>query len=270
MPNNQGEFIWYELITPRSDSAESFYGPLLGWEFGNGGQAEIDYRIITATESSSGSAVPVGGVLQMTPEMRDCGVQPGWLGYISVDDVDAIVSAVESSGGVVHMPATDIPHVGRIALLSDPQGATFYVMRSAIEEPSQAFAADRPRPGHCAWNELSTSDPNSAWHFYSRHFGWTKDSELDMGPMGAYEFIRHGGVIGAMMPQFEETPVPVWHYYFRVDNIDKALEQIPAAGGSLIHGPDEIPGGDFILKGFDPDGALFALVGAGGQSPRGD
>jgi predicted enzyme related to lactoylglutathione lyase len=85
---------------------------------------------------------------------------------------------------------------------------------------------------------------------------------MDLGPMGAYEFIRHNGVIGAIMPKPDDMPVPMWHYYFRVADIDAALAGIAADGGQVLHGPDEIPGGDFAVKGVDPQGARFALVGS--------
>jgi len=64
------------------------------------------------------------------------------------------------------------------------------------------------------------------------------------------------------MPKPEDMPTPMWHYYFRCADIDIALKAITDHGGQVLHGPDEIPGGDFIIKGFDPQGALFALVGA--------
>ena len=85
---------------------------------------------------------------------------------------------------------------------------------------------------------------------------------MEMGPAGRYEFIRHNGVIGAVMPKPEAMPVPMWHYYFRCAYIDVAYNAITEHGGQILHGPDEIPGGDFIVKGIDPQGALFALVGA--------
>src|SRR5690625_7310585 len=76
------------------------------------------------------------------------------------------------------MPPLDIPDVGRLAMVTDPQGAVFYVMRGFSNQISLAFAADKPRVGHCAWNELSTTDPEAAKAFYFREFGWTKDGEM--------------------------------------------------------------------------------------------
>ncbi|MEB3733374.1 hypothetical protein ULF88_02745 [Halopseudomonas pachastrellae] len=64
-------------------------------------------------------------------------------------------------------------------------------------------------------------------------------------------------MIGAVMPKPDERPASLWNYYFRVANTDLAVEVIAASGGTLVIGPEEIPGGDFIVIGIDPQGALF-------------
>lgn len=256
MPNKHGDFIWYELLTDNTELAQAFYGPILDWEFNDSGQAEMEYTIITAKASAD-----VGGLLQITPEMKVGGAQPIWLGYIAVDDVDASIERIIAAGGTEIMPATDIPDVGRIAMLSDPQGALFYIMRGLSDETSRAFAADRPRKGHCAWNELMSSKPSAALTFYSSEFGWLKDGELDMGPMGTYEFLRHDHMIGAIMPRPEAMPRPIWNYYFRVADIDIAVKKVKAGGGKILSGPDQIPGDEYTILALDPQGAMFALVG---------
>jgi uncharacterized protein len=260
-----GDFIWYELLTADADAAQAFYGPMLGWtaaEHPNG----MDYRIFSTPEAE------VAGVMGLTPEMTADGAMPGWLGYVSVDDVDKMAESVRDGGGAVHMPPQDIPGVGRFALVADPQGAVFYVMRGVSDEESLAFSYDKPRPGHCAWNELSTTDVEGAKHFYGQRFGWVKDGELDMGPMGKYEFLRHTGrsdgsvmgqgMIGAVMPKMPEMPVSAWTYYFRVRDIDAAVAHIEANGGTVVQAPIEIPGGDYSMNAIDPQGAHFALVGS--------
>lgn len=262
MPNQHGEFIWYELLTDNSAAALTFYTAILGWQATDSGQPGMDYRILNAWDEDIGEWRGIGGLMQLTAEMRQNGARPVWLGYIGVDDVDRTVANITAAGGKSRVPPTDIPDVGRIAMVTDPQSTPFYVMRGISSETSLAFASDKPRVGHCAWNELVTSDPEAAKAFYFKEFGWTKDGEMELGPMGSYEFIRHNGVIGAIMPKPKEMPMPMWHYYFRCADIDLAIDAITHNGGQILHGPDEIPGGDFILKGFDPQGALFALVGS--------
>ena len=175
MPNKHGDFIWYELITSDADAAQDFYGNVLNWSFAGSGQPGMDYRIINAQDIS------VGGLMAITQDMADHGARPAWVGYVAVDDVDKCVESVEHGGGRTLMPGMDIPHVGRIAMVTDPQGAPFYIMRPSGEGESMAFAYDQPRVGHCAWNELITSDQAAAWHFYGVRFGWVKDGDMDMG-----------------------------------------------------------------------------------------
>jgi len=255
MANKHGDFIWYELLTGDADAAQGFYTSILNWTITDSGMPDMDYRIINAGETG------IGGLMAITPDMASNGARPTWLGYVHVDDVDKCVESIEHGGGKTMMPAMDIAGVGRIAMVTDAQGAPFYIMKPAQEGDSLAFSYDQPREGHCAWNELVTSDQPAAWHFYSVRFGWLKDGEMEMGPMGTYDFIRHGAMIGAMMKGTPEMGPPHWNQYFRVADIDVAVKAIGDGGGQVIHGPMEIPGGEFSLNGIDPQGAHFGLVG---------
>jgi len=258
MANAHGDFIWYELLTTDADAAQAFYSDIVGWTATDSGQNDIDYRILSCAE------VGVGGLLQITDDMKAAGARPVWLGYIAVDDVDKTAAAITAAGGAIQMPPTDIPNVGRIAMATDPQGAPFYIMRGASDEQSHAFAYDHPRLGHCAWNELATSDRAGAMQFYGELFGWKKDGEMDMGPLGAYEFVRRGavdGIFAGVMTRPQEMPVSLWTYYFRVADVDDAVRRTHAGGGEVIVGPLEIPGGEFSVNARDPQGAMFAFVG---------
>lgn len=259
MPNKHGDFIWYELMTTDADAAETFYGGLVGWSFDKSDYGpDSDYRIFKA----DGPAV--GGLMPLTEEMRDGGARPMWAGYIGVDDVDAAAETIVSSGGTVMMGPQDIPDVGRFAFVSDPQGVPFYIMRGASDETSEAFAHDKPREGHCAWNELATSDLKGAERFYETVFGWEKGDSMDMGEMGPYDMYKnpsHENMLGAMMAKPDEMPASLWSYYFRVPDIDKAAEYVRANGGQVLNGPMDIPGGEFVFAGLDPQGAMFALIG---------
>ena len=261
MTNQHGDFIWYELMTTDLAASAAFYGPLLGWTFPPAKSEPDDYLEIQTGDEF------VGGVLRLTPDMISCGCQPSWIGYIAVDDVDASVAGIEADGGKTLMPARDMRGVGRFAMVADPQGLAFYVMKGVVEGGvSTAFAEFSPREGHCAWNELVTTDQSAAMAFYTGAFGWKKDGEMDMGPMGSYEFLRArkegGGMIGAVMTVIKEKPVPGWTYYFRVANLDAAIAAVGENGGQIVYGPQEIPGGDFVVNGLDPQGAMFALIGA--------
>lgn len=262
MRNKHGDFIWYELLTSDLAGARQFYSKVVGWSIVDSGMPGMAYLFFNATDTETGAETSVGGMMQIDNDMKASGARPVWLGYIGVEDVDDCVARLTKAGGSVMMPATDIPDVGRFAMVTDAQGVPFYVMRGFSDEPSLSFAMDKPRPGHCAWNELASTDPANAWAFYGSLFGWVKDGDMDMGPMGKYEFIRHGEMIGALMPKPKEMPVPMWSYYFRVADIDAAATAVADNGGQVFYGPAEVPGGDFIISGMDPQGAAFNLVGA--------
>ena len=74
-------------------------------------------------------------------------------------------------------------------------------------------------------------------------------------------FNRGERMIGGMMnkPKEMANVPPFWAIYFRVDDINAAAERVKANGGKIINGPMEVPGGDQILTGTDPQGATFSL-----------
>ena len=256
--NAHGSFIWYELIVADPDAATRFYGDVVGWESRSAGMEGMDYRLFSA------GGVDVAGFMA-PPSGAD--MRLGWLGYIGVDDVDASVAKITAAGGAVHMPAMDVEGVGRMAMVADPQGAPFYVMRGASDQASTSFAPTTA--GHGAWNELVTSDQAAALAFYQDQFGWTKGGVMPMGEMGDYQFIEHGGeMIGAVMNRTPQSPLPSWGFCFRVPDIDEALVRVTSGGATILYGPIEVPGGDMVIQAVDPQGAAFMLVAPG--KPRGE
>ncbi len=256
-PNPTGGFIWYELMTPDAEGAKAFYDALVGWNISEGAPEFQGYRMIG--RSDGGNA---GGILPLTAEMQQHGARPTWLGYIHVADVDEAAKSIEAAGGKLQMPAFDIPNVGRIAMVTDPQSVPFYVMKPTPPEPkaqSDVFSPDAEQ--RVGWNELSTSDPAAARKFYTDQFGWGTDEFMDMGEMGEYRFLEQDGTrIGALCGVMQGQQ-PRWRFYFRVPSIAKAKETAEQKGGTIHMGPHQVPTGDYIIIGSDPQGAEFALVG---------
>jgi len=84
-----------------------------------------------------------------------------------------------------------------------------------------------------------------------------------MGEMGPYLMFAAGkDPIGGMMKKPKEVPHPFWLYYINVASIDDAIAKTKAAGGQIILGPVEVPGGSWIAQATDPQGAMFAMVAA--------
>jgi len=258
-PNPPGDFIWYELMTTDADGAKDFYDAVVGWNFGEPAAEYNGYRMINTSDGSF-----AGGVMTINDEMQQHGARPTWLGYVNVPDVDSKVASIEAAGGKTFMAPTDIPNVGRIAMVTDPQGAPFYVMKpippeGRENEPSTVFSPTDL--GRCAWNELSSSDPVAARKFYGDQFGWTTDNFMPMGEYGEYRFIDHQGLTLGAIAGTMAGQRPHWRYYFKVPSVGRAKETAEAKGGKIVMGPMEVPGGDHIIIGIDPQGAEFALVG---------
>jgi predicted enzyme related to lactoylglutathione lyase len=253
-----GSWIWYELLRRDVDAAQAFYEKVVGWSIAAfpaepGVGAPMDYRILSAPDGEG-----VGGLMTL-PDGAP--MPPAWVGYIGVDDVDATVAAIEGEGGRTFMPATDMPGVGRIAMMADPQGVVFYVMKGASDRPSNAY--DRRGMGHCSWNELIAPDDAAAMGFYERVFGITKAGAMPMGPMGDYSFLQAAGAeepFGAVMKQQPNQPVPAWIFYFRVPDIEAAIVTVKAEGGQIVSGPHEVPGGERVILALDPQGAAVGFV----------
>jgi len=144
-------------------------------------------------------------------------------------------------------------------MMKDPQGAAFYIIQpsSSEERPDTA-----PEIGDASWHELMTTDAAAALKFYTEVFQWQPGETMDMGAMGKYYmFNRPHGVIGGMMnkpPEMANVPSH-WMIYFRVPDINAAAERVKKNGGTILNGPMEVPGGDWILNARDPQGAGFSL-----------
>ncbi len=254
MSGNHGKFVWYDLMTTDPEAAASFYSRLIGWEARDSGMTHQKYTLLLAGDTM------VAGVMGMPEGAAAMGAKPGWSGHIAVDDVDACAAKIAEMGGQIHRGPEDIPGIGRFAVAADPGGATFMIFKGNTDAPP---AAAPGTPGHIGWCELHAADGARAWEFYQGIFHWTNTSDMDMGPMGVYRMFAPAGetsAIGGMMTKMAQTPAPFWQYYFNVDAAGAAVERAESAGGKLISGPMEVPGGQWIAEFLDPQGAACKVV----------
>lgn len=258
MTDLNGQFFWVELMTSDPAAALAFYTDVVGWStmpFGEDG----GYTLVV------GSAGPLGGVMAIPQEAKDCGMTPWWGGYIASADVDADTARLVAAGGSIKRPAEDIDGVGRFVVMGDPGGATFMLLKGSSPDGMEA-----PPPmamGHVGWHELYSGNFDADMGFYTGQFGWTTGEAMDMGEMGTYQLVSQTGgsdfpsMSGGIMPIPKEMPAPLWLFYFVVGDIDAAVGRVTAGGGTILHGPSEVPGGSWIVQALDPQGAMFALVG---------
>ena len=247
----KGKFSWYELMTSDTVAAGKFYSDVVDW---------------TTQEMPGGDGPPyttfnIGGV--GLAGMLNIPGHVAWVGYISVDDVDAHIEKVVEAGGKLLRPATDIPGMLRFAVMSDPQGAAIVVFTPDAAMPSPVRPVP-PAAGTIGWHELYTTDIDGGFDFYNKLFGWTKVSDMDMGQMGLYRIFDEGDHHqmgdGGMMQKGPHVPVSCWNFYFCVDSIGEAVKRVEAGGGKVMNGPMQVPGGGWIINGQDPQGAMFSLV----------
>ena len=256
----RGRFVWHELMTTDVEGAKAFYGAVVGWgttrRQGAAPTTPPEYEMWTAGEQ------PVGGVMTLPPEAEKAGAPAHWIAYTEVPDVDAtVVQALGMGSGALVAPE-EVPGVGRFAALQDPQGAVFAVITSAMSYGPEADAD----LGRFSWHELYADDLDGAIRFYEALFGWAKQGESDLGPMGIYHIFGRGRFqYGGMMrkPSTMDAP-PHWLHYVRVDDADAAVERAKRAGGKVLNGPMDVPGGDRIAQLLDPQGAAFAVHAKGG------
>jgi predicted enzyme related to lactoylglutathione lyase len=118
--NKPHTVCWSELATRDAQAAGAFYSALFGWSCEAVKVGEADYNVFQRGDEQA------AGMLQMTEEWGD--IPSHWMMYVAVEDCDASAARCAELGGNVCVPPTDIPPVGRFAVLDDPQGGTFSII----------------------------------------------------------------------------------------------------------------------------------------------
>src|SRR5439155_26618352 len=118
-PGSEGVFVWDELGTTDVDGAQRFYGEVFGWSTTDMGSEYGGYRIFQRGETR------VAGLMALP----DASMPAGWQPYVAVDDPDGTTAKANELGGSTLMEPMDVPNVGRIAVLRDPQGAVFGIIK---------------------------------------------------------------------------------------------------------------------------------------------
>jgi uncharacterized protein len=246
-----GRPVWYELMTTDTGAAEKFYKTVVGWTAAPFEGSPQPYTVFART-----GKVQVAGLMK-TPEGMN--MPPFWAMYVAVPKLEDAVSHITRIGGSELSGVIDVPTVGRLQMMKDPQGAAFYIIQPS---PRKERPETAPELGEASWHELMTTDAPAAMRFYQEVFGWQPSEAMDMGPLGTYQmFNRPHGMIGGIMnkpPELAHVP-PNWQIYFLVPDINAAVDRIKANGGTILNGPLEVPGGDWVVNAMDPQGAAFSL-----------
>ena len=248
----RGRFVWHELMTTDTKSAAGFFAKVVGWKAQPWAQ-DPSYTMFVV------KGRPMAGLMVLPEDARKMGAPPSWITYIGTPNVDETAQQAVALGGKILKEPADIPTIGRFAIIQDPQGAVF-----AVFTPAQAPSGEAAPTtvGDFSWHELSTTDWRAALTFYKRLFGWEETSSMDMGPeMGTYQMYGwKGKPLGGMFNKPKQVPgPPSWLPYIKVADSKKAAVTVKKLGGRIVHGPMEVPDGDWIAQGMDLQGAMFAV-----------
>jgi predicted enzyme related to lactoylglutathione lyase len=245
-----GKWVWAELFTEDAHAAIQFYGKIFGWSF----QAFPAERGPGYTLAFS-EGEPVGGVLEREhAHQKERGSQ--WLGMISVASVKTAVRYAADHGGKVVVPPRFLPGRGEVALLADPEGAPFGVIRSSSGDPPDYLAEDR----QWMWLELWAKDPKAMAQFYAGLAGYeiapVERPDGSLGYLLASGGYTRCGVIRSPAP----AVAPAWLPYLRVEDVKAVATQAEQAGARVVVPPAAGIRAGRVALIVDPTGAPVGLA----------
>ena len=253
MKHPHGRFTWADLSVPDVAQGSAFYGGLFGWESED--RFDPDGNHIYTMFSKDGQTV--AGMGPLSDEMIQMGARPAWNNYINVENVDAVIESVTANGGSVMVPAMDVMDTGRMAFVTDAQGAAVGLWQPGTHEGADQFN----QPGFMSWNELNTRDAISAQEFWGNVMGWT--FETTEQPTGPYTTImlgdrQNGGII-QMNERWPADAPSYWMIYFSVEDTDATLAKTKDLGGQVLMPAMDIPAGRMGMIA-DDQGAMSMII----------
>jgi len=245
-----GRPVWAELLTKDMKAAETFYKNVVGWAVAPFEGSPEPYDMFMRSKEEA-----VGGVMPIPKGMN---FPPHWTFYVAVPNLDNTIPQIERLGGKGLSEVITVPNVGRMRVMTDPQGAMFSIIEPAPESPNKPET--KPTLGDVSWYELYTTDAEAAKKFYTQIFGWRETETMDMGAMGKYQMFGRQWSLGGMMNKPKEMGQAPnhWLLYFNVPDVHAAAAKVKALGGQVLN-TMEVPGGDWIAQCVDPQGAAFAV-----------
>ncbi len=272
MPEREGYIpgvpCWVDTSQPDPEAALPFYGGLFGWEFEDmmPGGPEGRYSM---GRIRGGDVAAVGSIPPGAPAMAM------WNTYVWVNSADETAAKARDAGGTVAMEPFDIMDSGRMAVLTDPEGAAFCVWQAKSHKGAKVVNEH----GSLNFNGLATRDPEGAKAFYGAVFGWetlalgagsmwtlpgygdhleeaSPGLRAQMAAMGAPDgFIDVVAALNSIADDDSDTPAH-WSVTFAVDDADATAEKAGELGGEIVAGPFDAPWTRMaVIK--DPQGATF-------------
>jgi predicted enzyme related to lactoylglutathione lyase len=239
-----GAPCWIDLYSSDTGKATEFYGRLLGWKaepaderFGGYFTFTKDGKHVAGCMANDGST----------------GYPDAWGVHLMTDDIQATVDAAAGHGGSVEMQPMEVAENGSFALIRDPGGAVI-----GAWQPNEVSGFEATRePGTPAWFELHTGAYDDAVSFYRDVFRWDTHA---MSDTDEFRYTTLGEGESALAGIMDDAAEPSgWNVYFEVADVDAALAQVAALGGTVVEQAQDTPYGR-LARAADPTGAPFRLA----------
>ena len=226
-----GTFFWNELRTRDLEVAIKFYESVLGWTFENeASNPNSEYWV------AKSGGMPAAGLIEIDDKDWK-GIPSHWFSYIAVDDVNKRAELVQPNHGALFGDLFNIPDIGRVALLEDSCGATLSFMTPNIPDDAMQGDWDMSPYGKFFWNELMTTEVDSAKKFYGATLGWTFD-QVPSATGGDYWVARSGsnhaaGIFEMVGIEYKGIPSN-WFSYIAVKDIEESCKLVTKNRGKLM------------------------------------
>ena len=260
---------WFDTSHPDPEAAVAFYAGLFGWEFedvmppGSEGQYFIG-------RLRGGDVGAIGSVAEGAPPMAM------WNTYVWVDSADETAAKVTQEGGSIVMEPFDVMDSGRMAVLTDPEGAAFCVWQAKEHRGAKVVNEH----GSVSFNDLNVRDLEGAKSFYGSVFGWEAlglDGGYQMWTLPGYgDYLARDNpdlraqmeeqdaptgfedVVASLAPMTDDQPdtPPHWGITFSVDDADAVADKAAELGGTVVAPPFDAPWVRMTVIA-DPQGAMF-------------
>lgn len=247
-PRVPGKFVWADMVTDNAASARAFYSGLFGWEF----------RDLGGYHLALSDGRPLCGLLEKPKPIDQPDARPRWMGFISVTDVGKVQKATIQAGGKVLVPSTAIPQRGVQAILADPEGAVFGVIRSRSGDPADFLA----EPGEWIWAQLLSRDARQASDFYRAVAGYEVVVNTEANRASDFVLTSKGFARATVrnLPDNRSQLRPNWLFFVRVKSIAESVAKAQELGGKVLLEPKaELLNGRVAMIA-DSTGAAIGLL----------
>ena len=246
-----GRPLWYELMTTDPKAAETFYDRVVGWTSAPFPPSPQPYTVFNRK-----GGTPVAGVMATPEGMK---APPFWAMYVGVVKLEETAAKIKRLGGSECSPVIEVPTVGRMQMMKDPQGAAFYIYEpSSAEQPARGGRRGRRRVvaraddvRRAGGNEVLQRRVRVAAQRVTRHGRDGQVPHVQPSPRNDRRHDEPAARNGARTAQLAGLFPRAGHH--------AAVERIKSNGGKILNGPMEVPGGDWVVNAMDPQGAAFAL-----------